>query len=261
MSAVASEFKPGPDGYEDEERCRVELVRAARVLYRLSVVELIGHISARLAGDRMLIKPRKANWKELEPEDLRVIGLEGRPLDGLEPQTPVLEWPLHAEVYRARQDVMAVLHAHPTDSVLMASLGVSLEPLTRDLMEFADGVPVVDNLEATLLHATLVDTPALGAEIAAGMGRSRAMILKYHGTVVSGRTVGETVVTGHALEVAARIMLKAASVAQSQPILPLSLGDALFVAQRGLDPLYYQLVDERWSVLQRYHLSPSERGG
>jgi L-fuculose-phosphate aldolase len=258
MSGVAKDFKPGPNGYEDEERTRTELVRAARVLYRLGVVELIGHISARLTGDRMLIKPRKANWKELQPEDLRIVGIDGTPLDGLEPPVPVLEWPLHAEVYRARPDVMAVLHAHPTDSVLMASLEIPIEPLTRDLMEFADGVPVVDNLEATLLHATLVDTPELGAEIAAGMGKSRAMILKFHGTVISGRTVGETVVTGHALEVAARIMLQAASVAQRQPILPPTQQDALFVAQRGLDHLYYQLVDERWAVLQRYHLPPGE---
>ena len=97
-----------------------------------------GHLSARLDEQRILIKPRPVGWWRLKPENLIIIErFNGKRVDGpARDRSAVREWPIHAQIYRARQDVGCVLHAHPVASTLMASLNIEVEPLDQDCATF-----------------------------------------------------------------------------------------------------------------------------
>ena len=59
---------------------------------------------------RMYITPGSFPYMEMTPEDVMVIDLDGNVLEG--PHKPSSEWRLHAAVYRAKEDVNAVVHTH-----------------------------------------------------------------------------------------------------------------------------------------------------
>jgi ribulose-5-phosphate 4-epimerase/fuculose-1-phosphate aldolase len=246
----------------DETKLRSELVRACKVLFKLGVVDFIGHLSVRLPGERILIKPRPVSWYHLTAKDLIVIGMDGRREDGVVTERPsVREWPLHAEVYRARPDVGSVLHCHPRDSVLMATLGLQLEPIDRDAMNFPGGVPVWDDRDCLVEHQTMVETPRMGQSVAGALGTGRALILKHHGVVVVGPEVGDVVRTANFLERAAQTHLMAAGV-KPQPFMDPALAKDIEAAWQedrpgfGLSSPSRVVANEQWAMLQRYYIEP-----
>lgn len=234
----------------DETAIREELLKACKVLYKCGIVDVIGHLSTRLDDERILIKPRPVSWFNLTTDDLIVLDFNGKRIDGpASERTEVREWPIHTEVYKARPDVRSVLHCHPVDSTLMASLDIEIEPLTRELLYFVDGVPVYDSLQCLLYHRGQIDTAELGAEVAQVLGTCNAALLKHHGNVVIGRTIGETCLGAYYLERGAQIMLKAAAV-RELPIMSADRKAAMAAAWRRLPRVSPNTVAERWAMLQ-----------
>ena len=130
-----------------EPELRQELVQACRVLYAAKAAGdgLGGHFSARLDENRILIKPRPVSWWKLAPQDLIVLDSNCERVDRPGEPAGVREWPIHACIYAARPDVGCVLHAHAASSTLMASLGITVEPLNQDCAALTDRLPVLDN--------------------------------------------------------------------------------------------------------------------
>lgn len=238
-----------------ESDLRRDVVAGCKILYACGVASFAGHLSTRLGDDRILIKPRPVTWKSVTEEDLIVIDGRGQRIDGpASDGTDLMEWPIHTQIYRARPNITWVLHAHPVDSTLMASLGIDVEPLTTETRGFVDRLPVYDNRECLLEHNAMIVTPQFGDDMARHMGNNRALILKYHGVVVAGETVGEVCMTAHNLEIAARTMLKAASV-RPLPILDTDQRQALGTARdRHGARLSAVTRVEQWDKLQNYFL-------
>lgn len=261
---------------DDEAARGEELVKACQVLYRCGIVDLVGHLSTRLEGERILVKPRRVSWLDVTPGDLVTIDYGGQRVDApTDVHLPLQEWPIHAAVYRARPDVGAVLHAHPADSTLLASLDVDMQPLTRELAQLADDTVVAfdprdDN--------GLVDRYEEGAALASLLGPKTILLLKHHGCVVVGAGIGDVCVTAYRLERAAQAMLKAAATrtAPSEQVIGLmadrqrpaspplaSVGPpaseqentrAAAQANNRRPEVERLLAAERWAMLQSYYL-------
>jgi len=234
-----------------ESALREELVKGCRVLFatRAAGDGLAGHLSARLDEERILIKPRPASWKSLAPADLIVIDYQGRRVDGpASERTEVREWPIHAQIYRARPDVAAVMHAHPVASTLMAALGIAVEPLDQDCANFSDQLPVLDNC------AVSIAKPALGDDVARALGKARALLLRNHGSIVAGGSLAEVCVTAYRLEKVAETMLRAAAIVPL-PLIPPERKAALLAARKAAQPARPESShEERWQMLQDYYL-------
>jgi L-fuculose-phosphate aldolase len=230
-----------------EAELRCELVKACRVLYAAGAAGdgLGGHLSARLDGQRILIKPRAVSWWKLQPDDLIVIDLNGTRLDCPGQSSGVREWPIHTRIYTARTATQCVLHAHPVDSTLMAALGIEVEPLDQDCASLTGRLPVLDN------GAVSIASPALGDEVAAALSGANALLLKNHGSVVTGATVAETCVIAHKIEKVARTMLRAIDLAQA-PLIPAARCAAILEARKGVETP--AMIEERWRMLQDYYL-------
>lgn len=230
---------------------REDLVKGCKVLYASQAGGngLAGHLSAKLDEDRILIKPRPVSWWSLTPADLIVIDFNGTRVDGpASERSAVREWPIHAQIYRARPDVAFVMHAHPSASTIMAALGIAVEPLDQDCSTFVDHLPVYDNC------ALSISTPALGDEVARALGNMRALLLKNHGSIVTGTSIAEVCVTAYRLEKVAETMLRAAAISK----LPVISGErkaALVAARKASQPARPESTnEERWQMLQDYYL-------
>src|SRR5579864_4622344 len=95
-----------------ESALREELGKGCKVLYAVGAAGdgLAGHLSARLDESRMLIKPRPVSWSGLAPGELIVMNFQGRRMDMPSERIAVREWPIHAQIYRARPEVGCVMH-------------------------------------------------------------------------------------------------------------------------------------------------------
>jgi ribulose-5-phosphate 4-epimerase/fuculose-1-phosphate aldolase len=234
-----------------EPALREGLVKACKVLYAVKAAGdgLGGHLSARLDEQRILIKPRAVGWWRLNPEDLIVIDFDGKRVDGpASERTAVREWPIHAQIYRARPDVGCVLHAHPVASALMATLGIEVEPLDQDCAAFVGKLPVLDN------GAVSISTPELGDGVARALGKMGALLLKNHGSIVAGTDIASICVTAHRLEKVAETMLRAASLARLPVMSPESKATVLRAREAVDSALRGSMDRERWQMLQEYHL-------
>lgn len=160
----------------------------------------LGHVSARLEGGRYLMKPSLLGLEEVRPEDLAIVDPEGRRQSGPYPLHG--ELPIHADIYRTRDDVAAVVHTHPVHATALAATGQGLIPINHDGAPFYPGVPVYQD-------ATLIVEAGQGRAMAAALGDGWALLLKNHGIVTVGRTVAEALFHALSLERAARIQLAA----------------------------------------------------
>lgn len=230
---------------------REELVQACNVLFAVKAAGdgLGGHLSFRLDHKRILIKPRPVSWRGLKPEDLIIIDFDGRCVDRpADERSAVREWPIHAQIYAVRPDVQCVLHAHPHASTLMATLGIAVEPLDQDCAAFTGRLPVLDN------GAVSIATKELGDEVGRVLGNRAALLLKNHGSVVTGADIASVCVSAYRLEKVAETMLRAASLAKL-PLMPPEKSAAILQAREAVEPgAGSRMNQERWKMLRDYYL-------
>jgi L-fuculose-phosphate aldolase len=105
-----------------EAQLRAEIVEVGRRLYaRGYTASNDGNISVRLDAGRLLMTPTSVCKGFMTPEMMCITDLDGRKLAG--ERGPSSEMQMHLEVYRQRQDVQAVVHAHPPTATGFASPG------------------------------------------------------------------------------------------------------------------------------------------
>ena len=155
------------------------LVEAIRMLTAAGLVDYSGHCSARRDRSSFYINSGASIRSTLTAADIVAIDFDGALLDG--EARPPLEFPLHAEIYRARADVRIVMHTHPKWSTLLTMVGVPYQPVFPQGSLLGE-VPVLDT-------PLSVNTPEIGARAAAALGGGVALLLKSHGAVVAGADI------------------------------------------------------------------------
>lgn len=180
---------------------KAELALACRILAAEGMGDYIwGHVSAR--GEEpgtFWLKGAGLGLEEIAPGDLVLLDLEGNVLEGTRPRH--LEWPIHAEVLRARPDVQAVVHSHAVASVAVGCSDVPLQPLCHEAIRW---MPAPPTFTAT---SDLIDSPALGHAVAERLGEGAGVLLRNHGVVVASRDIRSTALLSVFLERACRMQL------------------------------------------------------
>ena len=185
-------------------KLREEVALACRILGNEGQGDTVyGHVSARDPGGRgFWMKPAAMGLEEVRAADLLLVDLEGVVLAGRRPRH--IEYPIHAEVYRVREDVKAVVHTHPEHATAFSSLRVPLRPISHEASLFVP--PDVPRFSET---TDLIVSAALGRGVAAALGPAWALLLENHGIVTAGPTVMDAALRAVFLEKAARVQLLA----------------------------------------------------
>ena len=187
------------------DELRALVAAAGRVLHAQGLADYLGHCSARLPGtDQVIIKPKHSarvrSPASLGPDDMAVIDLDGNLIEGRD--QPPSERFIHTEIYRARPDVTAIVHTHQESSTVLGVLGAELLPVLHVPAVLTGGGNV-----PTWPCPLLVETPALGREMAAALGSSRLCHLQGHGIVSVAGDLRVSVLAAIAMEQLARVNL------------------------------------------------------
>lgn len=180
----------------DEENVRREMASLASKLYSQGFFSSqMGNLSVRLPRQRLLITPGGASAYPLKAEQIELVDFHGKVLVG-QAGAPA-ELPLHLEIYRRREDVGAVIHAHPFTCIALTLVGIGLdESLIPEAFQALGRVP-------TMPYAPPSSEEARQG-LAALIADHDAILLAHHGTLTAGRDLPEAWARLELLEHAAR---------------------------------------------------------
>jgi ribulose-5-phosphate 4-epimerase/fuculose-1-phosphate aldolase len=108
---------------------------------------------------------------------------------------------IHSAIHAARPDVACVIHTHSWASMAVSALACGLLPMTQTAMRFLK--VAYHDFQGVVLDE------AEQASLLADLGDGEALILRNHGALTVGRTIGEAFNWMHRLELACHSQLAA----------------------------------------------------
>jgi ribulose-5-phosphate 4-epimerase/fuculose-1-phosphate aldolase len=219
QSAHAQPAAKAPSAPDPRAKAIGEVVVANHILADQGVVDGFGHVSVRDPSD-----PNKFYLaRSMAPELVTTADVLEHDLDGntTAPATTklYLERFIHAEIYRARPDVNAIVHCHSPSLIPFAATGVPLRPLYHMSSFLGPGVPVFEiHKAANGATDMLVKTPDLGKALAKTLGTHPAALMRGHGAVIVGRDVQSAVFRSVYTEMNARLQSQAMALAPGKII-------------------------------------------
>ena len=243
----------------EEWKTRVDLAACYRLvaLYDMSDM-MANHISARVPGEdgAFLINAYGMLYEEITASSLVKIDVQGNIL--AKPDFGDLDYGInkagfviHGAVHRARHDAMCVIHTHTWAGMAVSSLECGLLPMTQTAMRFLrigyhdyQGVVLDSKEEASLLR---------------DLGQGEALILRNHGLLTVGRTIGEAFNWMHRLELACRAQIAAQSTGQRLAPVPAEVLEQTYLNYQPQTRRPYGVME--WPALLRKldRLDPSYR--
>jgi ribulose-5-phosphate 4-epimerase/fuculose-1-phosphate aldolase len=189
-----------------------DLVAANRILAEHGVIDAYGHVSLRSPRDpdRFLLA-RAIAPETVQVEDILEYGLDGQPLEGRGKAgiTSVSERFIHSEIYRARPDVMSVVHNHSPSVIPFSVTGVKMRALFHMASFIGEGLPNFEIRKLKKGSDLLVRTPELGKALAKTLGKAAASLMRGHGSVTVGEDLQRAVGRSVYLEMSAIMQMQA----------------------------------------------------
>ena len=233
----------------DEWQARVDLAACYRLVAHYEMSDMMAnHISARVPGEdnAFLINAYGMLYEEVTASSLIKIDVEGNIL--AKPDFGELDYGInkagyviHGAIHRARHDIACVIHTHTSAGMAVSALECGLLPITQTAMRFLkigyhdyQGVVLDSKEEKSLLK---------------DLGDGEALILRNHGLLTVGKTVGEAFNWMHRLDLACRSQLAAmATGAKLRPV-PAKVLESTYLNYQPRTRRPYGLME--WPALLR----------
>lgn len=192
-----------------EWKARGDLAACYRLVEHYGMSDMMAnHISAAVPGEEgaFLINAYGMLYEEITASSLIKIDIDGNIL--LKPDFGELDYGInragyviHGAIHKARHDVACVIHTHTWAGMALSALECGVLPITQTAMRFLKigyhdyrGVVLDTKEEASLLK---------------DLGKNEALVLRNHGFITVGKTIGEAFNWMHRLELTARSQLAA----------------------------------------------------
>ena len=161
-----------------------ELVAANRILAEHGVIDAYGHVSVRSPDNpHRYYLARSIAPETAQVEDILEYDLDSNPIDA-QGRESVRERFIHGEIYRARPDVMSVVHNHSPSVIPFSVTGVPMKALFHMASFIGDGLPNFEIRKVKKGSDLLVSDPKLGKALAKTLGKSPATLMRGHGAAV-----------------------------------------------------------------------------
>ncbi len=203
-------------------RCNLELPK--NDLVRMTS----GNISGRDPETGLVvIKPSGYSYEEMTPDDMVVVDMDGKVIEGH--LTPSVDTETHLYVYAHRPDVRGIGHTHSPYASSFAVLGQPIPPCLTATAMLGGEIPLGKYVP--------IGGAAIGAEIVAKIGNARAIIMQNHGVFTIGNSPVQA--TKMAVEVEEIAKITHLAMLRGQPIIltPEQLGQ--------MDDLYTNLYGQK----------------
>jgi L-ribulose-5-phosphate 4-epimerase len=193
------------------ENLKKEIYKAHMNLWKNRLVMWTsGNVSARDPKiDLVVIKPSGVPYSELSPDNLVVVDLNGKIVEGN--LTPSVDMATHLYIYRHMPEVRSVIHTHSTYASAFAAIG---KPIPVCLTAMADFF----GCDIPIGELVLIGGEEIGKEIVSKIGDSKAIIMKNHGPFTVGENVNEALQAAIFLEEAAKVLIMSKILGEPQHI-------------------------------------------
>ncbi|MGZ5072680.1 MAG: class II aldolase/adducin family protein [Usitatibacter sp.] len=232
-----------------EWKARVDLAACYRLVAHYGMSDMMAnHISAAVPGEpgAFLINAYGMMYEEITASSLIKIDVDGNIL--AKPDFGELDYGInragyviHGAVHRARHDVACVIHTHTWAGMALSALEVGVLPITQTSMRFLrigyhdyQGVVLDAKEEASLLR---------------DLGTGEALILRNHGLLTVGKTIGEAFNWMHRLELTERSQLAAMATGAKLVTVPKAVLEETYMNYQPQTRRPYGLME--WPALLR----------
>jgi 3,4-dihydroxyphthalate decarboxylase len=201
---------------------RNKAAQSCRILAMEGLVDgILGHVSIRVNEKEMLIRCRgdhEAGVRYTTDDAIRLVDFDGKGDDLVGRYEVPKELPIHGEIYKTRQDVGCVIHAHPPSALICGISELEFRPIfgafNMPAMRMAlEGIPVYP-------RSVLVTRPDLAASMIDTMGDKQVCLMKGHGITVTGKTVEEATMRALNFHILAQVTLEVARLGVRAPSIP-----------------------------------------
>jgi HCOMODA/2-hydroxy-3-carboxy-muconic semialdehyde decarboxylase len=198
-------------GDPDAER-KADLVTAYRILVNEGILDSFGHVTVRSAKNpNIFYMPRAMppalvtldDLLELRVADSQPVDPKGRRVNG--------ERYIHGEIYKARPDVMSVIHSHSQAVIPLSLTPIKMKPVIAQAGFLPPETPSFEIREARKAgdRGMQVTDSARGAALARTLSSHPAALMRGHGNVVVGASVKQAVVYAAYIDINARMQTQA----------------------------------------------------
>src|SRR5919202_4807586 len=164
---------------------------------RSYVVSSDGNVSVRLDDGRVVATPTQTCKGRMTEDALAVTDLEGRPLTAARPSS---ELEMHLLIYREREDVRAVCHAHPPHGTAFAVAGLPIDqPILSEVILTLGCVPLAEYGTPSTKELTEAMRPLVK--------HHNALLMANHGAVAYGADIWQAFDRLETLEHTAKIAI------------------------------------------------------
>lgn len=141
-----------------------------------------GNISVRLDDDRIMITPSGLAKGNLSPEEMVIVDVNGKHLQGTRKASSELA--MHLFVYRQRPEIKACVHSHAPYATAFAVAGIQLDNnILPEIVVFVGGIPLTDYAPP--------GTDEVPRSLAPHIEQNNAFLLRSHGLLTIGRSLDE----------------------------------------------------------------------
>lgn len=186
------------------EALRRELIDAALAMNAAGINRgTSGNLSLR-DGDGMLITPSGVRYEALTPGGMVRVHANGEPEGRFRPSS---EWRIHHDIYRARPEVQAVLHAHPVNCSALACL-------RRPIPAFHYMVAVAGGRDIRCAPYATFGSQELSDHVLTSLNGRKACLMANHGLICVGKSPEKVLSLAVEIENLAKTYIHALSVGE-----------------------------------------------
>jgi ribulose-5-phosphate 4-epimerase/fuculose-1-phosphate aldolase len=206
-------------GMSDLDKAIAELATANRILAHEGVVDAYGHVSIRHPKDpKRFLLSRSRSPELVKPADIMEFDLDGSVAGG-DRRPPYLERFIHAGIYVARPEIVAVVHAHAEETIPFGTTSQPLRPIIHSGANQGAHVPVWDIREnfgdETNLLVANIDQ---GRDLARRLGDASVVLMRGHGFAAAARSLFEVVKISVYLPRNAQILMDALRLGEARTL-------------------------------------------
>ena len=182
-----------------------DLAAAGRILVTQGVMDGFGHVSLRHPqAPHRYFMARSIAPALVTPDDIIEYDLDSNPCNA-NGRGSFLERFIHGEIFKARPDIMSVVHSHSPSVIPFGLVNVPIQAMFHNAAFLAAGVPVFDIREKFGATDMLIGNGAKGVALAQVMGKKDIAMMRAHGSVACGPTLQTAVFRAVYTEVNARV--------------------------------------------------------
>ncbi len=198
-----------------------------------------GNVSVRINKDKIICTPTSLPKEKVQSKDLITLTLDGKQISGN--RRPSTEIKMHLAIYRKREDVNAVVHAHPVYATAFASSKLALDlPVLPEVILNLGVVPVCE-------YST-PSTEEVVKSISPFIEKTNLLLLQNHGAVTYGQNLEEAYYLMEKLEHTAKIFSVACY-----------FGGLNTLTRKQLNKLYV-VNSKAYKISQRYKIKFNKKG-